>query len=668
MKKSLIIVFILCSFFLFQDKIFAFELEFYDSLLEKNVHIDTSNANFNNRNLDIALSNYVSTRNNFYVLQGKNSCKGLYNIILYTKIEDLQKMQNNGHLYNIYNAWSFYYFSEDFEYNSSSCKSSDLLLGTYPPSSSLLPFYGTAAVSLNENSGLTLSDIPSVYLWRKTGISPYYATEDICFDGICYYETTKAPKIFSEVLDETSFDYNNKKYIVSRDYQFVYPIENFPYDYHTYYYSLDNKNWHNTEDNVPFFEKTFTSDFKIYFKIVENETGDVVLTDEFEDTSFSKLNVVTSFNSATNGSNLYSINVLNTYTEKNIDIPFKFQLWSNDMKPENIPVLQTVYGYYYNKTTGTKTLTNDVSVKDLKCDYSAYSTNEVVCTGVMTKKNNEATYYEFIFENADNYQLFYYDNLPKDFSYRTITMTKKDFVGYTYYKFPSNSSRMIITKRSNSQELKKGSIVFPFYYTINENIDIHYKYLSNKDFVNGNEHLFSDNYYYSVDFDLSNEKAFVVGVKHSRLCADFENTIVNYDSPLLFFDNLYFNFRRKKGECKNPYYEYVGIYVSNEFQVTFNDVNNSGSIVIPDDDGNSIIITPDDIQTDKDFDLDLTDMNSLIDSIKNYISSLNSTADYFQKIVDTTYGQLPSYVKTPIFIVYLLLLLFVALKLGGWST
>ena len=669
MKKSFILVFILCSFFFFQDKISAFEFKFYDSNLEKDVILNSDQVSYSNSAEKRLLENSFSSAENIFVYRSNGitdpNCVGLYFIGFYNQQSIVNYDSSIEPALGFEPFVRFTFFSSDFNRSSSSCQNL-MNTGGSPTAIPFITSLYTSSLDKNfEDFSLGTFANRGALLQNHNIV---YATEDICFDGVCYYETEKEPKIFKEILDETSFDYNNKKYVLSRDYQFVYPIENFPFEYHTYYYSFDNENWHNTKDNVPFLEKTFNTDFKIYFKIVENATGDTVLTDEFEDSSFSKLNVVTSFNSATNGSNLYSINVLNTYTEKNIDIPFKFQLWANDMNPENIPILQTVYGYTYNLTTGTKTLTNDVSVKDLKCDYSAYSTNEVVCTGTMTKKTNSATYYEFIFENANNYQLFYYDNLPKEFSHRTISMTKKDFVGYTYYKFPENSSRMIITKRSNSQSLKKGSIVFPFYYTVNDNIDIHYKYLSNKNFSNGNEHLFSDKYYYSVDFDLTDEKAFIVGVKHSRLCADFENTIVNYDSPLLFFDNLYFQFRQKNGVCKNPYYEYVGIYVSNEFQVTFNDVNNSGSIIIPDDDGNSTIITPDDIQTDKDFDLDLTDMNSLIESIKNYISSLNSTADYFQEVVDTTFGQLPSYIQTPIFVTYLLLLLLVALKIGGWST
>lgn len=361
---------------------------------------------------------------------------------------------------------------------------------------------------------------------------------------------------------------------------------------------------------------------KIYIKDSQNN-----LIDSYEQTysDLGELSQRAAFDSNGNGANIYSLNVhynFGSMTQYGV-MPFRIMYYSNDFSETNTPRLIGFKKYYYDSNNSKKLVNNDFElfdIQDLEC--RKYS-NQVICNGFIINNipfNNFEI--DFLFNHIENYSMHYFDQFTQNFSARDVSALSNDLVGYTKYYFPTNSDRAYIFKKHINQNNKTGSVVFPWYYTERDSINVKATYYNSNDSNNNSFNflpilLFENNEYYKkFDFDLTSNEVLTVLVDRVNSCPrSLGETIAGVKSPKLNiaceFDSAY-------------------IFVPDDFIVNFNQYSSNPQDdtyqILTDDDGNKVIV-------DKGFNYqdfyNQHDINSLFDRITNELNKVKPLTTEF---------------------------------------
>ena len=365
---------------------------------------------------------------------------------------------------------------------------------------------------------------------------------------------------------------------------------------------------------------------KIYIKDSQNN-----LIDSYEQTysDLGELSQRAAFDSNGNGANIYSLNVhynFGSMTQYGV-MPFRIMYYSNDFSETNTPRLIGFKKYYYDSNNSKKLVNNDFElfdIQDLEC--RKYS-NQVICNGFIINNipfNNFEI--DFLFNHIENYSMHYFDQFTQNFSARDVSALSNDLVGYTKYYFPNNSDRAYIFKKHINQNNKTGSVVFPWFYTERDSINVKAIYYNSNESNNNSFNFlpittFQNNEYYKkIDYDLTDNEVLTVLVDRVNSCStnsatQLGSTIAGVKLPKLNitceFDSAY-------------------IFVPNDFIVNFNQYSSNPQDdtyqILTDDDGNKAIV-------DKEFNYqdfyNQHDINSLFDRITNELNKVKPLTTEF---------------------------------------
>ena len=412
------------------------------------------------------------------------------------------------------------------------------------------------------------------------------------------------------------------------------------YSKYIYLYKKESEsNWstYNFTSNNTSLTLNVTYNTSYIARILDKKTNDVLATSTYTITGisdFNTLKLVKTFNSGTNGNDLYSLNITNT---SNHDIPFKIQFGSNDFSSKYVPRISGIKGYIYNPTTQQKKDSDLVSIKDFKCYKEIEGDTEVWCTGVLSKPQGSSAYYQIIFENTDNYYLYYYDSFSN--SDRSLDITTNLFKDYNKYRFNSNSNKAYIYLKNKGQANMKGSVIIPYYYLNNDDLSVKllkYNRINNTYGDEYSSYFIGDNYYKEIPFTVDENTVPVLTNKKNQHCETYyygegtgntdEGGYYTWIGDTKTFvpfswgnSNLYNIYEGLTCYQEEPVY----FYVHKDFKVSFNtideDKNSTSDVVISDDNGN--------IFFDIDKDSDNTDVYK--EENKNFFDMVKESFNYF---------------------------------------
>ena len=397
--------------------------------------------------------------------------------------------------------------------------------------------------------------------------------------------------------------------------------------------SSDYKVTYNYVDSLGFTYSGIISSNNYHFHAINNGTLSVNILDSNNNIvdSLSKsysdiqsLSVRGSYDSNGNGSNLYSLNVnyhFSNYNRSNF-IPFRLQFFSNDFSDDFVPRLLGYESYYYTNNNSKHLAKSLVSIHDFKCITIS---NNKYCTGyILTDPLITNFEVDFIFNHVENYSLYYYDKFFNDFSDRTISVLSNDLIGYTKYRFPDNSDKAYIYKKHSDQNILTGNVVFPWYYVINDSIDIKSLYYDSREYLSYDSYI--NSYYKKFSFDLSNHNVLVVTLNRPNVCS------IKNSSDFPLFQDV---------DCN---YDGAYIFVSNDFIVSFNSFPDSligsNSHILVDDDGNIVDTISDDFNNDN-FYIN----SSFSDSFLESISFFSAPISYIISTFTTIWNGLPDILR-----------------------
>ena len=431
---------------------------------------------------------------------------------------------------------------------------------------------------------------------------------------------------------------NGTENIISKDLTIKYNVDD--YSKYIYLYKKESEsNWstYNFTSNNTSLTLNVTYNTSYIARILDKKTNDVLATSTYTITGisdFNTLKLVKTFNSGTNGNDLYSLNITNT---SNHDIPFKIQFGSNDFSSKYVPRISGIKGYIYNPTTQQKKDSDLVSIKDFKCYKEIEGDTEVWCTGVLSKPQGSSAYYQIIFENTDNYYLYYYDSFSN--SDRSLDITTNLFKDYNKYRFNSNSNKAYIYLKNKGQANMKGSVIIPYYYLNNDDLSVKllkYNRINNTYGDEYSSYFIGDNYYKEIPFTVDENTVPVLTNKKNQHCETYyygegtgntdEGGYYTWIGDTKTFvpfswgnSNLYNIYEGLTCYQEEPVY----FYVHKDFKVSFNtideDKNSTSDVVISDDNGN--------IFFDIDKDSDNTDVYK--EENKNFFDMVKESFNYF---------------------------------------
>ena len=429
--------------------------------------------------------------------------------------------------------------------------------------------------------------------------------------------------------------------IISKDLTIKYNVDD--YTKYIYLYKKENDNtWstYNFTSSNTSLTLNVTSNISYIARILDKSTNEILFTSTFNITNindFDNLKLVKTFNSGTNGNDLYSLNITNT---SNHDIPFKIQFGSNDFSSKYVPRVSGIKGYIYVPGTQQKKDSNLVSIKDFKCYKEIEGDTEVWCTGVLSKPQGTSAYYQIIFENTDNYYLYYYDSFSNN--ERSLDITTNLFKDYNKYRFNSNSNKAYIYLKNKGQTNMKGSVIIPYYYLNNDDLSVKllkYNRINNTYGDEYSSYFIGDNYYKEIPFTVDDNTVPVLTNKKNQHCETYyygEGT-ANADEggyytwigdtktfvPFSYNNSIWMgNHYIFKGlTCYQE--EPVYFYVHKDFKVSFNiideDKNSTSDVVISDDNGNIFF----------DIDKDSDNTNVYKEENKSFFDMVKESFNYF---------------------------------------
>lgn len=433
---------------------------------------------------------------------------------------------------------------------------------------------------------------------------------------------------------------NGTENIISKDLTIKYNVDD--YKKYIYLYKKESdSNWstHTFISNNTSLTLNVTYNTTYIARILDKKTNDVLSTSTFTITGisdFNTLKLVKTFNSGTNGDDLYSLNITNS---SNHDIPFKIQFGSNDFSSKYVPRISGIKGYIYNPTTQQKKDGDLVNIKDFKCYKEIEGDTEVWCTGVLSKPQGSSAYYQIIFENTDNYYLYYYDSFSN--SDRSLDITTNLFKDYNKYRFNSNSNKAYIYLKNKGQANTKGSVIIPYYYLNNDDLSVKLLKYNRNNNTYGDEYssyFIGDNYYKEIPFTVDENTVPVLTNKKNQRCESYifdgnnnsisditRKGVLTYIGTAVTLSPFVTPFIYDKvlttTECYQE--EPVYFYVHKDFKVSFNtideDKNSTSDVVISDDNGN--------IFFDIDKDSDNTDVYK--EENKNFFDMVKESFNYF---------------------------------------
>lgn len=465
------------------------------------------------------------------------------------------------------------------------------------------------------SSNFTSSDVYDTTIYYNNGL---YSMPLTCGDSyptyLNYIENQVVPNIS---VAATSYRYTEEdnnfiyKKIVDITFNDDYVNENYKLSY-KYTDSLLNVKTGVLSGNNDSIDIYLNGTLEIYIKDSSNE-----IIDSYSATynDLGELSQRAAFDSNGNGNNLYSLNVhYNFGSMRQYGVmPFRIMYYSNDFSDTNTPRLLGFKKYYYDSNNSKKVVANDFDlydIKDLEC--KKYS-NQVICNGYIINSlpyNNFEI--DFIFNHIENYSMHYFDQFTQNFSARDITVLSNDLVGYTKYYFPTNSDKAYIFKKHLNQNVKTGSVIFPWYYTENETINMKAIYYSPTNTFNFLPILSYQNnpYYKKIDFDLTDNEVLTVLVDRVNTCST--DSITNLGSTLAGIKLPKLNI-----SCN---YDSAYIFVPNDFIVNFNQYTSEESYqVLTDDDGNKTIINKE--FNNKNF-YNTNSINSLFERVTNELNNV----------------------------------------------
>lgn len=413
-------------------------------------------------------------------------------------------------------------------------------------------------------------------------------------------------------------------------------------DYENYFYIYKLENSNNWITYNPIQAETnitlnVSENTHVIAQILDKNTSEIVTTSTYTISDINKYTGLTlrkTYNSGTNGNDLHSLNIINY--DSTYDIDFKIQFGPNDFDGSHTPYITQINAYAYNTQTQQKINTSAVYVDDFICYKEIEGDVETWCTGTLKTDMNSPSYYEIIFANTDNYYLYYYDNYVLDD--RKIDITTNLFKDYNKYYFNMNSDKAYINLKSINQSNKEGSIIIPYYYLNNDELDIKVRKYNSSigDFeTNYNSYPFIDNYYHKIDFEISDTYYPIITNKKGRYCTTYYvndqeileefKTSENLFYPSYTLGDLYYSIfltdissaihlYDTQTECYQE--EEVYFYVHKDFKVTFGEIGSSDDVYIYDDNFNVID------KVDKDFNntSPYTGSETFFDSVKNSIN------------------------------------------------
>lgn len=429
--------------------------------------------------------------------------------------------------------------------------------------------------------------------------------------------------------------------VISKDLTIKYNVDDYT-KYIFLYKESDDESWttYNFLNNNTTLTLNVTYNTSYVARILDKETNEILATNSYNITSisdFNSLKLVKTFNSGTNGNDLYSLNITNTSSH---DIPFKIQFGSNDFSSNYVPRISGIKSYIYIPNTQQKRESGSVSIKNFKCYKEIEGDTEVWCTGVLSKPQGSSAYYQIIFENTDNYYLYYYDSFSN--SDRSLDITTNLFKDYNKYRFNSNSNKAYIYLKNKGQANMKGSVIIPYYYLNNDDLSVKllkYNRINNTYGDEYSSYFIGDNYYKEIPFTVDENTVPVLTNKKNQHCETYyygEGT-ANADEGGYYTwigdTKTFVPFSYNNSIWMGNHYIFEGLtcyqeepvyfYVHKDFKVSFNtiddDKNSTSDVVISDDNGN--------IFFDIDKDSDNTDVYK--EENKNFFDMVKESFSYF---------------------------------------
>lgn len=513
-------------------------------------------------------------------------------------------------------------FTHGYEYN---CTLSDLTCTTSAinrSKTSIISFSGGSNKLTDENiikNTFLINDSRKFFIYESSTDKIYTKNPSIEHfkdsEGNILDKIPVAKKKANITFEQNNYKYTNgdKEYVYAVDVKINFNVDDKDKYYYLYKFPTDeDDSWYTyTPIKEPVSTTIHLTENKaIYVKIVNKETDELVYDVTWNVVSINYKENYTlkkTYNSGTNGNDLYSLNITNLNKDSvNYDIPFKIQFGSNDFSNSYVPRIVDIKGYY---GSDRKKEDKNVKIKDFKCYREVEGDSEVFCTGTMTKNLSLSAYYEIIFENTENYYLYYYDNFSDD--YRTLDITTNLFKDYNKYRFKDNSNKAYISLKNKNQSNKKGSVILPSYYVTNDELNVRMFDYNSYSNVFENEHVslyLEDKYYRKFDFEITDTIIPVLTNKKDKHCETYrygEGT-PNIDEggyytwigdiktfvPFSHRNNYLFSSYNEAVTCYQE--EPVYFYVHKDFLVTFNKIDENkesiGNVPITDEEGNVILV------------------------------------------------------------------------------